>query len=137
MGFLFASYFFGRSEQTKTVSKLAIIPGIFNINEPIIFGLPIVFNPYMIIPFILAPVMSMIVTYVSISVGFMAPFSGLQVPWTTPTIISGFLLNGWQGAVVQTVNLIVATLIYLPFVKMQDNIFCEEEEAEKGLEDEV
>ena len=136
MGFLIASYFFGKSEQTKTVSKLAIIPGMFNINEPIIFGLPIVFNPYMIVPFILAPVFAMIITYFSIAWGFMPPFSGTQIPWTTPTIISGFLLNGWQGAVVQLVNLLVATLIYLPFVRIQDNIFCEEEDAQKGLSDE-
>ncbi len=135
-GFLIASYLVGKSEQMKTVSKLALIPGIFNINEPIIFGLPIVFNPYMIVPFILAPVLAFTITYTSISVGFMAPFSGMQVPWTTPPIIAGFLLNGWQGAVIQLINLIVATLVYLPFVKMQDNIFCEDEAAQTGLDDE-
>ncbi len=136
MGFLIASYLVGKSDQIKTVSKVALIPGIFNINEPIIFGLPIVFNPYMIVPFIVAPVLAMIITYTSISIGFMAPFSGMQVPWTTPTIIAGFLLNGWQGAIIQLINLIVATIVYLPFVKMQDRILCEEEEAQKGLEDE-
>ena len=137
MGFLIASYFAAKSEQMKTVSRIAVVPGLFNINEPIIFGLPIVFNPYMLVPYILAPVLAMIITYLSIAWGFMAPFSASQVPWTTPTIISGFLLNGWQGAVVQLVNLIVSALIYLPFVKMQDNIFLEEEEAQKGFEDEL
>ena len=137
MGFLIASYFAAKSEQMKSVAKIAIVPGLFNINEPIIFGLPIVFNPYLLVPYILAPVLAMIITYTSISVGFMAPFSGSQVPWTTPTIISGFLLNGWQGAAVQLVNLIVSTLIYLPFVKIQDNIFLEEEESQKGFSDEI
>lgn len=137
MGFLIASYFAARSEQMKTVSKIALVPGLFNINEPIIFGLPIVFNPYLLVPYILAPVLAMIITYLSIAWGFMPPFSGSQVPWTTPTIISGFLLNGWQGAVVQLVNLIVSVLVYLPFVRMQDNIFIEEEEAQKGIADEV
>ena len=136
MGFLIASYFVAKSEQMRTISKLSIMPGLFNINEPIIFGLPIVFNPYLIVPFIVAPVLAMIITYLSIAWGFMPPFSGAQVPWTTPTIISGFLLNGWQGAAVQTVNLIVATFVYLPFVRIQDNIFCEEEDAQKGLDDE-
>lgn len=136
MGFLIACYIVAKSEQMKSVSKIALVPGLFNINEPIIFGLPIVFNPYMIVPFILAPTVAMIITYFSIAWGFMAAFSGMQVPWTTPTIISGFLLNGWQGAVVQTVNLIVATLIYLPFVKMYDRILIEEEDAQKGLADE-
>lgn len=137
MGFLIASYFAARSEQMKTVSKIALVPGIFNINEPIIFGLPIVFNPYMLVPFILAPTLAMIITYLSIAWGFMAPFSGSQVPWTTPTIISGFLLNGWKGAAVQLLNLIVSALVYLPFVKIQDKIFLEEEEAQKGIEDEI
>jgi PTS system cellobiose-specific IIC component len=67
----------------------------------------------------------------------MPPFSGTQVPWTTPTIISGFLLNGWQGAIIQIVNLIVATLVYLPFIKSYDKILLEEEDAQKGLEDEI
>ncbi len=137
MGFLIASHFAAKSEQMKTVSRIALVPGIFNINEPIIFGLPIVFNPYMLAPFILAPVLAMIITYTSISIGFMAPFSGSQVPWTTPTIISGFLLNGWQGAAVQFLNLIVSALVYLPFIRMQDNIFLEEEEAQKGIDDEI
>ena len=137
MGFLIASYFAARSEQMKTVSRIALVPGIFNINEPIIFGLPIVFNPYMLVPYILAPVLAMVITYQSIAWGFMAPFSASQVPWTTPTIISGFLMNGWQGAVVQFLNLLVSTLVYLPFVKMQDKIFLEEEEAQKGFEDEL
>ncbi len=137
MGFLIACYIAAKSEQMKSVSKIALVPGLFNINEPIIFGLPIVFNPYMIVPFILAPTVAMIITYLSIAWGFMMPFSGMQVPWTTPTIISGFLLNGWQGAAVQTVNLIVATLIYLPFVKMYDKILIEEEDAQKGLADEI
>lgn len=137
MGFLIAAYFAAKSEQMKTIMKVSIVPGIFNINEPIIFGLPIVFNPYMIFPFVLAPTLAMIITYLSILWGFMAPFSGTQVPWTTPVIVSGFLLNGWQGAVVQTINLIVSTLVYLPFVKRQDNIFLEEEEAQKGIDDEI
>ncbi len=136
MGFLIASYIVGKSEQMKSVSKISLVPGIFNINEPIIFGLPIVFNPYMIVPFILAPVLAMIITYTSISIGFMSPFSGMQVPWTTPPIIAGFLLNGWQGTVMQTITIIESTLVYLPFVKMYDNILCEEEAAQKGLGDE-
>ncbi len=136
MGFLIACYIAAKSEQMKTVSKIALVPGIFNINEPIIFGLPIVFNPYMIVPFILAPTFAMIITYLSIDLGFMPPFSGTQVPWTTPTIISGFLLNGWQGAIIQIINLIVATLVYLPFVKLYDKVLLEEEDAQKGLADE-
>jgi PTS system cellobiose-specific IIC component len=72
----------------------------------------------------------MFVTYFAISTGFMAPFSAVQVPWTTPPVIAGFLLNGWQGAVVQIVNLAIATVIYFPFLKAQDKAFLKEEMGE-------
>ena len=92
--------------------KMAFVPGLFNINEPIIFGLPIVFNPYLLVPFVLVPLFAMFITWFAISTGFMAPFSAVQVPWTTPPVIAGFLLDGWQGAVIQIVNLAMATVIY-------------------------
>lgn len=130
LGFLIVAFIKAKSSQMKSISRLALVPGLFNINEPIIFGLPIVFNPYMLVPFILAPVAAMIVTYMSIAMGFMAPFSAIQVPWTTPPIISGLLLNGWQGMVVQIINLALAAVIYAPFVIAQDNIDYKEEMAE-------
>lgn len=65
----------------------------------------------------------------------MAPFSAVQVPWTTPPIIAGFLLNGWQGAGVQIVNLAMATAVYLPFLKAQDNALLKEEMGETESEE--
>ena len=129
-GLLIASYLVARSQQMKTITRLGTVPGLFNINEPIIFGLPIVFNPYMIVPFCLAQLAVMLIAYGAIAVGFMAPFSAIQVPWTTPPIIAGFLMNGWQGAVVQIAGLAAATAIYFPFVKAQDNAFYKEEQSE-------
>ena len=141
LGLLIAGVFTARSQQLKSLMKMAFVPGLFNINEPIIFGLPIVFNPYLLVPFVLVPLLAMLVTYFSISLGFMAPFSAVQVPWTTPPVIAGFLLNGWQGAVVQIVNLAIATAIYFPFLRAQDNAFLKEEmgemEEEKPEEDSV
>ena len=134
LGLIIASLMVAKSEQMKSLMRMALVPGLFNINEPIIFGLPIVFNPYLLIPFTLVPLVAMIVTYASISMGFMAAFSAVQVPWTTPPVIAGFLLNGWQGAVVQIINLVLATVIYLPFVKAQDKSILEEEEAEAKVE---
>ncbi len=130
LGLIIAALMVAKSSQMKSLTRMALVPGLFNINEPIIFGLPIVFNPYLLIPFTLVPLIAMVITYASIAVGFMAPFSAVQVPWTTPPIIAGFLLNGWQGAVVQIVNLVVATLIYLPFIKSQDKSLLEEERQE-------
>ena len=131
-GLLIASYLVARSQQMKTITRLGTVPGLFNINEPIIFGLPIVFNPYMLVPFCLAQLAVMLISYGAIVIGFMAPFSAIQVPWTTPPIIAGFLMNGWQGAVVQIAGLAAATAIYFPFVKAQDKAFYKEEQGEEA-----
>ena len=127
LGLLIAGLITARSQQLKSMMKMAFVPGLFNINEPIIFGLPIVFNPYLLIPFTLVPLLALFTTYFAITSGFMAPFSAVQVPWTTPPVIAGFLLDGWQGAVVQIINLIMATVIYFPFVRAQDKAFLQEE----------
>ena len=128
-GLLIASWLSAKSSQLKSLTRLATVPGFFNINEPIIFGLPIVFNPYLLIPFVLVPLLALVMTYLSIVIGFMAPFSAVQVPWTAPPIIAGFLLNGWQGAVVQLATIIMSTLVYYPFVRMQDNAMLKEEQG--------
>ncbi|MDF2566361.1 MAG: celB [Massilibacillus sp.] len=131
LGFLIAMIIFARSAQFKQMSKLALIPGLFNINEPIIFGLPIVFNPYFIVPFIGAQLVALFITYISIAIGFMTPFGAVQVPWTTPPLISGLLLAGWQGLVVQIVIVAASVAIYLPFMKVQDKVFVKDEEDAK------
>ncbi len=92
LGLVIAALIVAKSSQVKQISKMSLIPGIFNINEPVIFGFPIIFNPVMFIPFVVVPVVAAIITYFSIASGFMQPFGGVMVPWTTPPIISGFLL---------------------------------------------
>lgn len=132
LGFLIASWLVSRSDQMKSITHLATVPGLFNINEPIIFGLPIVFNPFLLVPFVLVPILAMVITYFAIAIGFMSPFSAVQVPWTTPPIIAGLLLNGWQGAVVQIVIIAMSTAIYFPFVRAQDRKMLQEEQAGAG-----
>jgi len=127
LGLIIAALIVAKSRQVKELSKMALVPGIFNINEPVIFGLPIVFNPLMIIPFILVPIFAVLMTYFSITLGFIEPFLAVQVPWTTPPIISGFLLSGWQGAVLQIAILAMSVFMYLPFVKLQDKVSYNEE----------
>ena len=129
LGFVIAGIIIAKSKLMKSISKLSLIPGVFNINEPVIFGLPIVFNPLMLIPFIIVPVLAVIMTYASIALGFIQPFTATQVPWTTPPIISGFLLSGWQGAVLQIAILAVAIVVYLPFMKMLDKEALKQEES--------
>ena len=133
-GLLIVGLLFAKSTQMRTILKLGTAPGIFNINEPIIFGLPIVFNPYMLAPFTLAMWAAMLITYFSISLGFMSPFGAVQVPWTTPPVIAGLLLKGIPGAIVQIVIVAASAAIYLPFMKAQDNAFLKEEEEGEGAE---
>ena len=135
LGLLIASWLSAKSAQMKSITKLATVPGIFNINEPIIFGLPVVFNPFLLVPFVLVPLLALFITYGAIAVGFMAPFSAVQVPWTTPPILAGLLLNGWQGAVIQLVNLVMATAVYFPFVRAQDRKMLAEEQVDGECED--
>ena len=116
----------------KALGKVAAFPAILNVNEPVVFGFPIVMNPVMFLPFILVPVLAAVIVYGSIAIGFMQPFSGVTLPWSTPAIISGFLVAGWQGALIQVVILAMSTLIYFPFFKFQDNLAYSNELKAEG-----
>ena len=125
--------FFAKSKLLKQVGKIGIAPGIFNINEPVTFGLPIVLNPILMIPYILAPIGAMTVQYFGTAIGLF-PLCNNMVPWTCPILISGFLTTGSiMGVVEQLCGLAVAFLIWLPFIKAYDDkCYKEELEAEKA-----
>jgi len=116
-----------RSAHLKQLGKLSLAPSLFNINEPVIFGMPIVFNPIMFVPFVIVPAIASFMVYFSILWGWVEPFNALQVPWTTPPVISGFLISGWQGALLQLATIAMSVAIYLPFVRMQDQLSYGEE----------
>ncbi|MCI7477460.1 MAG: PTS transporter subunit EIIC [Selenomonadales bacterium] len=128
-GLIIAAWICAKSEQMRSLMKLSTVPGLFNINEPIIFGLPIVFNGFMLFPFVMVPVISVIITYFTLYIGFLPPMGAIQIPWTTPPILAGLLMDGWQGAVVQAICLAVSVAIYFPFVKILDKKMQEEEAA--------
>lgn len=121
--------FFAKSKQCKELGKLAAIPNLFNINEPILFGIPIVFNPIMAIPFFLVPLTSALVSYFAIYVGLVPFFTGVVVPWTVPPVISGFLLGGWRMALLQVVILLISFTMYFPFIRKVDMMNLEMEKA--------
>lgn len=122
-------FLIGRSRQLKELGKLGGPAGVFNVNEPIIFGLPIIMNPIIIIPWLVAPIVVTLITYFSMASGLVPPPAGIIVPWTTPPILSGFLATGnaWQGAVLQMFNLIVVVIIWWPFLKLLDKNYYESE----------
>ena len=129
LGFLVACFIGARSQQMRSILSLGGIPALFNINEPIIFGAPIVCNPFFLVPFTLAPVIAFLMTYAAIATGFMPPFTAIEVPWCMPPILSGFLLAGVRGAIVQAACIAAAAVIYLPFIIAQDNEYQKEERA--------
>ena len=121
IGLAILSLTIAKSAQFKTLGKLAIGPAIFNINEPLIFGIPIVLNPIMMIPFILTPIVLVISTYVLMSIGIVPIANGTNIPWTTPPIFAGFLVSGWRGALWQVVEILISCVMYFPFFKLEDN----------------
>ena len=121
-----------KSERIKAVGKTALIPGIFNVNEPIIFGLPIVLNPVMLIPFVLSPVVCVSIAYFTMKVGIVPRPTGTPVPWTLPAPFGGWMMTGsWLGGALQIVLLVVSGVIYWPFIKMLDKQYISEENNAK------
>lgn len=121
-----------KSKRLKQIGKLSILPGIFNVNEPVIFGMPIVLNPMMLVPFVLAPTCSVLIAYLSMYMGLVPYPTGVTIPWTTPAPIAGWLMcNDWRGGLLQVVVLIVSGLIYYPFIKSLDKKYIVEENEEK------
>lgn len=120
---LIAIFIFSRRKDYKDISKMTITPAAFNISEPIIFGLPIVFNPMLIIPFVLAPIFSLTVAYYATAVGLINHVV-VQTPWTTPPVISGFLATGgdWRAALLQIIIIAATVFIYLPFLKVDERV---------------
>ncbi len=118
---LIATFLVGRNAATKNVSKMALVPGIFNINEPVIFGYPIVYNISMLIPFVLTPAMGIVIAYIATSLNFMNECV-VYIPWTTPPLLSGYLATAgdWRAIIVQALILVLGVLIYIPFVKIND-----------------
>ena len=108
-----------RSKMYKSIGRLSLPSAIFCINEPVIFGLPIVMNPIMLIPFIATPMVLCIGTYILMNIGIVGPIV-IQVPWTIPPIIGPYLAtNGSIGAAVwSVVSIAISYFIYMPFFKI-------------------
>lgn len=120
---LIATFLFGKSKTTQEVAKLAATPGIFNINEPVIFGYPIVFNIPLMIPFVLLPAIGIVFAYIMTTIGFMNHVV-VMIPWTTPPLLSAYLATGGdlRGVLVQLIILVFGVFFYLPFMKISDRV---------------
>lgn len=108
---------FSKSERLRKVGRVSVVPALFNISEPLLFGLPIVFNPFMAIPFVLVPVVLATVSYVAIAHGFVdRPWQ--YVPSALPSFASTYLATFDARAIVLVaINIAIATLLYFPFFR--------------------
>ncbi|MDR2834554.1 MAG: PTS transporter subunit EIIC [Streptococcaceae bacterium] len=134
LGLIIAILLFSKRKEARTISKISIAPALFNINEPMIFGVPLVMNPIFAIPFILGPAISVSIALFSAHIGFASP-AFIILPWTTPPLMNSFLSTGGHlgTMITQVICLAVLVLIYIPFVKVH-NTMAARDEAQEALE---
>ncbi len=126
-GLYIALVLLAKSNRYKTQGRLMLIPGLFNIIEPAVYGLPIVLNPLLLVPFICTPLVMYVSMYICMNIGlFTTPVVFPQS--FLPAFINGFLCGGGIGfSIFIIVWCILSTLIYMPFVKVIDNVALKEE----------
>ena len=125
--------FKSRSSYAKSLGKTALLPCIFNINEPIIFGTPIVLNPTLMIPFIISPILNAVIAYGATAAGLVNRVS-VNAPWTLPGPIGAYLATGadWRAIILSILLIALSIVIYYPFFKMWDNELLAEEEKNEA-----
>lgn len=136
LGMLLAMFLICKAKQNRMIARLSIGPSFFNINEPTIFGVPIVLNPILLVPFIVGPAIVAIVSYLAMSLNIVGRTVAV-IPWATPPIISGFLVTGgdWRACVLQIINIAISFVVYLPFVKAADRAEIKKEQLAEAEAD--
>ncbi len=130
---VFAIFLVSKRDDHRAIAKLAIVPGLCGISEPVVFGIPLVLNPTFAIPFLLCTPIQAAIALFATNIGFL-PCNTVDVPFGIPILINGFIGHGWQGTVVQIIILAVGTLIWIPFVLMSNRQAAKEAEAKAQLE---
>jgi len=119
LGLIVALFAVGSRGKNRSFARAAIFPAVFNLNEPLLYGFPIVLNPFMFIPFLLAPMVAAILGFICFSTGIVPPIIN-DVSWTCPPLISGYLSTGsLAGTALQCVSIAASIGLYIPFVTAQ------------------
>lgn len=127
--------FLAKSDQLKILGKASIVPSFFNINEPLVFGIPIVYNPYLAIPFFLAPICAGSIAYWAIKLEFVNPIIA-QVPWPSPIGLGAFIgtAGDFRAVILALLTFFIAFAIYYPFIKFYDTKLLKEEQSNASQE---
>lgn len=126
LGALIAIFLFSKSKANRTVAQIAVAPGLFNINEPVTFGLPVVMNPVFAIPFVVGPTVLAVATYYLMQLEIIGKIC-ISAPWVTPPVLLQFLATGGNipAAIWGIIEIVLLTLLWTPFVmlayKMEKN----------------
>ena len=118
-----------RKSNNRKLAKVAGISVLFNINEIVIFGFPVIFNPLMLLPFLLVPLVLTLTSAFAMQLQ-LVPLPTHSVEWTVPILMSGYEACGSvSGSLLQLFNLILGTLLYIPFIRLSENQQSEEFET--------
>ncbi len=133
-----ALFLFSKKRHNRRFAMIVMPSSIFNINEILLFGFPIVFNPTMLLPFLITPVVQTCISAAAISLG-LVPLPAFPVNWTTPAIFSGYIITGSAaGSILQLVNIAVGVAIYAPFARSNEQKQVESyKKAVRTMEQEV
>ena len=124
-------WFRSRSAHLREVARLSFLPGIFCVNEPVMFGVPIVLNPLMFLPFVfLTSLLGTMYGYILTALGWISP-AFVQIPWTTPPLLQPYLSTGgdWRNVVAQAILIVLMFFIWYPFAKYYEKRCIAEETA--------
>ena len=117
---IIALFIVAKKSHNKRLAQFSCVPVLFNISEIVVFGFPVIFNPIMIIPFILTPIVMAVISSIVMGLGFV-PLVTHSVEWTSPVLLSGYTATGSvAGSILQLVNIAVGVFIYIPFVKRSE-----------------
>lgn len=118
---LIVIFMLSRRKEHKEFAKMVIPTSVFNINEPIVFGFPILFNPFMLIPFVFGPLLLFTIAYFATYLGLVSPIVA-YVPWSVPPLINGYLASGGdiRNVILQLILIVIQVLIYIPFLKLYE-----------------
>lgn len=132
LGLAIIMAFAAKSQRYKTLGRLSLPSVIAGINEPIVFGTPMVLNPLMIVPFIFTPILMFLIPYALTIAGIIEPLRGIALPLGTPVLLYGWLQGGLQILLVQAVLIVVQAVVYFPFFRILDKQALADETAENA-----
>ncbi|MEM5769903.1 MAG: PTS transporter subunit EIIC, partial [Bacillota bacterium] len=124
---------FSKAPYLRSISRVTLLPGICNINEPVVFGVPVMLNPLLFVPFVCAPLIIGTLSYFVMQVGLVTkPF--LLVPWTLPAPVGAYLATGgdWRAIILVLVNILIVAALYYPFLKAYERKLSREGAGEPG-----